>query len=220
MIRGVVSDFGGVLTTPLMGAFFAFQARSGVPLPDLYAAMTSIGERLGVEPLHELETGRLREADFLEDLGAQLTERLGRPTAMHDFGESYFSGLEPNPPMIELMRELRHAGYRMAICTNNVREWEPLWRAMLPVEEIFEEVIDSAFVGHRKPDPEIYGITLERLGLPAQEVLFVDDVEINCEAARDAGMHAVQFLDNEQAIDEIRAMLNGGAPTGACAGSS
>ena len=55
----------------------------------------------------------------------------------------------------------------MAILTNNVREWEPLWRAMLPVDEIFELVVDSAFVGMRKPDPRIYELTLERLGLRA-----------------------------------------------------
>ena len=52
--------------------------------------------------------------------------------------------------------------------TNNVREWEPLWRAKLPIDEIFEVVVDSAFVGMRKPEPEIYALTLERLGLPAR----------------------------------------------------
>ena len=52
----------------------------------------------------------------------------------------------------------------MALLTNNVREWEPLWRSMLPVDEIFELVVDSGFVGYRKPDREIYDLTLERLG--------------------------------------------------------
>ena len=63
------------------------------------------------------------------------------------------------------MRELRQRGYRLAICTNNVREWEPLWRAKLPVDEIFDVVVDSAFVGFRKPEPAIYQLTLERLGV-------------------------------------------------------
>ena len=65
------------------------------------------------------------------------------------------------------MRELRERGYKLAICTNNVREWEPLWRAKLPVDEIFDVVVDSAFVGMRKPEPRIYEITLERLGVAA-----------------------------------------------------
>ena len=63
------------------------------------------------------------------------------------------------------MRELRGRGIRAALLTNNVREWEPLWRAKLPeVDELFELVVDSAFVGLRKPDPAIYTLTLERLG--------------------------------------------------------
>ena len=95
----------------------------------------------------------------------------------------------------------------MALLTNNVREWEPLWRAMLPVDEIFEVVVDSAFVGMRKPEPEIYELTLERLGVPAETCLFVDDVEVNFEAARKAGMSAVHFRDNEQAIAEIQKAL-------------
>ena len=97
---------------------------------------------------------------------------------MHRFGEIYFEALHPNEPMIELMRELKDSGHRMALLTNNVREWEPLWRSMLPVDEIFELVVDSAFVGCRKPDREIYELTLERLGGPEpSECLFIDDIE-------------------------------------------
>ena len=95
----------------------------------------------------------------------------------------------------------------MAMLTNNVREWEPLWRSMLPVDEIFETVVDSGFVGCRKPEPRIYELTLERLGLPAEACLFVDDVAVNCEGAREVGMSAVHFRDNDQAIAEIRAAL-------------
>jgi putative hydrolase of the HAD superfamily len=109
--------------------------------------------------------------------------------------------------MIELMRGLRSRGMRMALLTNNVREWEPLWRSMLPVDEIFALVVDSAFVGCRKPEPEIYEITLERLGVAAEQCLFVDDVEDNCAAAGRLGMAAVHFRDNEQAIADITAAL-------------
>ena len=101
----------------------------------------------------------------------------------------------------------------MALLTNNVREWEPLWRSMLPVDEIFEFVVDSGFVGVRKPDPPIYEITLARLsGVKAEECLFVDDVHPNVEAARAMGMTGVHFRDNEQAIREIRDALRLGAP--------
>jgi putative hydrolase of the HAD superfamily len=99
----------------------------------------------------------------------------------------------------------------MALLTNNVREWEPLWRRMLPVEEIFEVIVDSAFVGMRKPDPGIYELTIERIGggIGASECLFVDDVEDNVATARELGMAAVHFRTNEQAIPEIEAALEG-----------
>jgi len=81
---------------------------------------------------------------------------------------------------------------------------------MLPVDEIFELVVDSAYVGVRKPEPEIYQITLDRLGVPAGQALFIDDVDVNCDGARAAGMRAVQFLDTEQATADIRAALAAG----------
>jgi putative hydrolase of the HAD superfamily len=97
----------------------------------------------------------------------------------------------------------------MALLTNNVREWEELWRAKLPVDEIFEIVVDSAWVGMRKPDPEIYMLTVERLGgCRPPDCLFVDDNELNIEAARRLGMRAVHFRSNEQAIPEIRQLLS------------
>jgi putative hydrolase of the HAD superfamily len=137
----------------------------------------------------------------------ELAGELGHEPELHRFSEIYFEALDPNEAMIGLMRELKGRGYRMALLTNNVREWEPLWRAMLPVDEIFELVVDSAFVGMRKPDPEIYALTLERLGLAAGSCLFVDDVAENVAGARELGMAVVQFHSNEQAIPEIEAAL-------------
>jgi putative hydrolase of the HAD superfamily len=109
------------------------------------------------------------------------------------------------------MRELGGRGYKLAICTNNVREWSERWRAKLPVDEIFDVVIDSAFVGSRKPEPRIYELTLEELGVPPQEALLVDDIELNCTAARELGMRAVWFRSSEQAIADVEAALADGA---------
>jgi putative hydrolase of the HAD superfamily len=106
------------------------------------------------------------------------------------------------------MRELKAGGKRMAMLTNNVREWEPVWRSMLPVDEIFETVVDSGFVGARKPEARIYELTLERLGLPGEACLFIDDLLPNIEGARAAGLAAVHFRDNDQAIPEIRALAD------------
>ena len=201
----MISDFGGVLTTPLIESFLAYQRESGIVLEELGTAMARLMEEdEGRHPLFELEKGNITEEEFVRRLG----DALGRP--LDTMREVYFENLHPNGPMIELMRELRDSGLRMALLTNNVREWEPLWRAKLPdVDEIFEVVVDSAFVSMRKPDPEIYMLTVERLGdgLRPEECLFVDDVEVNCTAATQLGMTAVRFEDNEQAIPAIAAAL-------------
>jgi putative hydrolase of the HAD superfamily len=206
-ITAVISDFGGVLTSPLIDSFAAFQDFSGISLEELGKAMAAVAMDQGVNPLFELETGRMTEAEFLRSVADQLTEQLGRKVELHGFGERYFEHLHPNESMIDYMRELRSRGYKLAICTNNVREWEDRWRSKLPVDEIFDDVVDSAFVGTRKPEPRIYEITLERLAIGPEQALFVDDIELNCTAARELGLAAVWFQSTEQAIAEMEELL-------------
>ena len=206
-LRAIVSDFGGVLKTPLLNSFAAIQDDIGISAESLGKAMReglSEGEEL---PLFKLERGEITEDEFLEHLSDGLETILGHRPHLHRFRHMFFGALDPNEEMIALMRELQAGGLKMALLTNNVKEWEPLWRSMLPVDEIFEEIVDSAFVGCRKPEPRIYELTLERIGMPAEACLFIDDVEVNCEGARRAGINAVHFRDNEQAIGEIRQIL-------------
>lgn len=210
-IEAVISDFGGVLTSPLVDSFLAFQTESGVSLEALGKAMLAVAGREGANPLFELELGRMSEARFLSSLSDELSRQFGRPVELGGFGERYFENLHPNEDMITFMRQLRERGYKMAICTNNVREWEPLWRAKLPVDEIFDVVVDSAFVGSRKPERRIYEITLERLGVAAEGALLIDDIEINCQAAEELGMAAVWFRTNDQATEEVERALRSDA---------
>jgi putative hydrolase of the HAD superfamily len=207
-IEAIVCDFGGVLTTPLLTSFMAIQDEIGISPELLGEAMRALTEEDGENPLYPLERGEVTETDFLERLAGGLEPLLGHRPHLHRFREIYFEALHPNPPMIELMRELKAAGKRMAMLTNNVREWEPVWRSMLPVDEIFETVVDSGFVGVRKPEERIYQMTLERLELPGGACLFVDDLLPNIEGARAAGLAAVHFRDNDQAIPEIRALAD------------
>ncbi|MBV9603570.1 MAG: HAD family phosphatase [Solirubrobacterales bacterium] len=206
-IEAIISDFGGVLTSALVDSFVGVLDSSGVSLEELGKAMAALAEREGSNPLFELETGRLSEARFMGSLADELSARRGSRVELDGFGERYFRHLEPNQRLIDYMRELRARGYKLAICTNNVREWEARWRAMLPVDEIFDVVVDSAFVGSRKPEPRIYEITLERLGTDAAATLFIDDVDINCQAARELGMQAIHFRSTDQAIEAIEAAL-------------
>jgi putative hydrolase of the HAD superfamily len=208
VIRAVICDFGGVLTTPLIESFRAYRDESGLSLEKLGIAMARVAEKSGGgHPLFELEKGHITEAEFLASIERELDEEV----TLSSLRETYFRHLHPNQRMIGYMRELRDRGLRMALLTNNVREWEPHWRAKLPdIDEIFEVVVDSAFVGMRKPEPGIYELTLERLGdgVVADECVFIDDTDINCDAAEELGMRAVRFRDNDQAIGEIEALVS------------
>lgn len=207
-VTAVVSDFGGVLTAPLMEAFARVEGGADVMLRRFTTAMARSNERDGEHPLYALERGEIAEREFLERLERALAEELGRPVSLDGFGERLMGALRPNDALFDHYRTLKARGVRFALCTNNVREWEARWRALLPIDEVFEVVVDSAFVGTRKPEPEIYAITLERLGLPARACVFVDDLEVNVAAARAAGMHGIHFLGTEQAIAELDAVLD------------
>jgi putative hydrolase of the HAD superfamily len=210
-IRAVISDFGGVLTSPLFDAFAHVQREHGIPLESLGLAMWRATQERGENPLFALERGQLSEAEFLSVLEDALAAELGRTVRLENFAERYFAQLSPNEELIAYLRELRSArGVRLAMLTNNVREWEARWRTMLPVDELFEVVVDSAFVGMRKPEPEIYALTLERLRLPASACVFVDDMELNCDAARAVGLAAVRFETTEQTVRDLDAVLDGG----------
>ena len=202
----LISDFGGVLTTPLQEGFLAYQQESGVSLEELGKAMGLAAEEHGDHPLFVLERGEITEVEFRERIARHLEDGFD----LSRLRTLYFERLEPNRPMIDFIRGLRGRGVRAALLTNNVREWEPLWRAKLPeIDELFELVVDSAFVGLRKPDPAIFTLTLDRLGgVEPERCVFVDDLDVNCEAARALGMAAVRFETAGQAVPEIESALS------------
>jgi epoxide hydrolase-like predicted phosphatase len=216
-VRVVISDFGGVLTNPLEEAFFDWQAETGIQLEDLGAAMLAVGEQLGENPLYRLEKGLLAEAEFERLIEQELRRSVGPRTQFVDFAEFYFSRLFPNEPFLGFLREYKSDGGRLALLTNNVREWEHRWRGMLPIDELFETVVDSGFVGLRKPEPEIYHLTFERVrALPglgdvaAAECVLVDDIEANCHAAREFGFAAVRYAGScDDVLAELRPQLAG-----------
>jgi len=209
VIEAVISDYGGVLTTPLFHAFAHVQEEHGIPVESLGMAMWRATQERGENPLFALERGELSEPEFLGILEDALAAETGREVDLVDFAERYFAQLQPNEELIAYLRSLKQErGVRLAMLTNNVREWEARWRAMIPrIDELFETIVDSAFVGMRKPDPAIYALTLARLDLPAEACAFVDDVEANCDAAAALGIRAVRFETTEQAIRDLDALL-------------
>jgi len=207
-IKMVISDFGGVLTTPLAEAFAKLNEHLGVEARYFVEALKAINERTGIHPLFELECGRITQVDFENQLADEVGTITGTRPDVSEFGLGFFKALDPNVGMLDLIREVRRDGYRTALLTNNVKEWEPLWKSMLPVDELFETVVDSAFVGCRKPDPRIYMLTLDRVDLPPEACIFIDDMEINCEAAEKLGIKAIHFRSTAQARADVHKLLN------------
>jgi putative hydrolase of the HAD superfamily len=200
VIKAIVSDFGGVVTLPLIEGFKRAHEHLGIPIEALGEAMKLTAARNPEPPLWTLERGQMTEHDFLAGLEAALGEILDRPISLDGYGTLLMGELEANEPLLARYRELREQGVRLAILTNNVREWHDIWRTAFEIDDLFELVVDSAFEGTRKPEPRIYEIVLDRLGLTASDCLFIDDVEVNVTAARDLGFRGIHFQSTEQTL--------------------
>jgi putative hydrolase of the HAD superfamily len=204
VIESLVSDFGGVLTMPLMDAFWQANEQSGIPPEALRKAMALAAEREPEPPLFRLERGEMSAEEFFSGLSERLREVVGRAVETRDYGSRLMAAMQPNEPLLSYYRALRHErGIRLAVLTNNVREWQSHWRGRWGVDELFELVVDSSFEGVRKPEPEIYARTLARLDLPGEACVFVDDLEVNLPPAAALGMNTVHYRNTAQAISEI-----------------
>jgi epoxide hydrolase-like predicted phosphatase len=211
-LRGAIFDFGGVMTEslfrrrrhadPQMISLLAFFLND---LLSIYHLPTS-----SAHDLHMLETGQLSEAEFFRRLcdrhaaagNAHIDPDHARRAIFADRAEA-------SAAMVDTVRQLRAAGYRTALLTNNAREWESMWRSLIPVDELFGVVVDSSAVGLRKPDHAIYRLTCERLGLPPDACIFVDDLQCNIDAAAELGMEVVHCMNPTDAADVVARRLLG-----------
>jgi putative hydrolase of the HAD superfamily len=135
------------------------------------------------------------------------------------------AGIEPLPPptdmifeindeMVQLVRDLRAAGLKTGLLTNNARELRELWWGLLPYAELFDDVVDSHEVGMRKPNPAIYRLALQRLGASAARTAFLDDVASNVAGAEAVGMTGVVVEpDGAEAIARVRKLAGLDEPT-------
>jgi epoxide hydrolase-like predicted phosphatase len=203
----VLFDFGGVFTpSPLHGLRTAAEGM-GIP-PDVAFRVVFGGYDEDTDhPWHRLERGEVPIEEALASIAALGTEAGHEldPIAMLTSG---FGGSIIREDVVGLVREVRAAGLRTAIVTNNIKEFSSGWRALLPVEELFDLVVDSSEEGVRKPDPRIFEITLERLGVTAQRAIFLDDAPGNVIAARALGLHAIEVAaEHAAAVAELRSLL-------------
>jgi epoxide hydrolase-like predicted phosphatase len=116
----------------------------------------------------------------------------------------------PRAEVVDLAREMKAAGLRTALVTNNAVEFRDFWRRSIPLDELFHQVIDSSEVGLRKPDPRIFELALERLEVPASRAVFLDDYAGNVQAARRVGIRGLLVTDDYgAALAELARLVRG-----------
>lgn len=207
MYEAAVFDFGGVVTTPIADAFASFDASVGVEPGTVLRLMREARDQAHSD-FHRLETGEMSEEAFYAALGAKVASAAGGPVEWpSDAGairRALLGSLRRNEEMLDAIAAIgRH--HTVGMLTNNVREWSR-WREYYPME-LFRVVIDSSEVGMRKPDPRIYRLTCERLGVDPQKTVFVDDLEENVEGAAAVGMRGVLFTTTDATLGELRRLF-------------
>jgi putative hydrolase of the HAD superfamily len=206
-----IFDLGGVMTEPLfrdrhdidpiylnLVAFFLNDFRDHYHLPT------------GAHDLHLLETGKISDDEFFDRMCKRYAEAGNDPVDARVAQKIIFGrGMVASSAMADAVRQVKNAGYRTALLTNISRDGDAMWRSLIPVEELFDVVVDSSRVGLRKPDPRIYQLTCERLQVQPGRCLFVDDLACNVEAAAKLGMHVIQCLDPVSVADDVVRLLLG-----------
>jgi putative hydrolase of the HAD superfamily len=177
---GLIVDYGGVLTTDVFASFRAFSEAEGLD-PE------TVRERFLHDPearelLVQLETGRLTEAEFEPQFAALLEVKSERLV------DRLFGGMEPDAAMVDGVRAARRAGVKTGLLSNS---WGDDRYDREQLAELFDAWVISGEVGLRKPDPAIYELAAERLGLPPEACVFVDDLPGNLKPARALGMATV-----------------------------
>ncbi len=202
-------DFGGVFTPSPFAAVRAGGAVSGYDPEQLLSLVFGPYDRDTDHPWHQLERGEITLGDCHTQLKQLATER-GITVDPLDALRGMGSGDRHEEPFVARGLQLRGQGYRTGLITNNIKEFSAGWRSLLPVDELFEIVIDSCEVGIRKPNPRIFELALAQLGDPSpQHTVFIDDFQGNIDAAESLGMHGILVgADRAAAVDELDALLD------------
>jgi putative hydrolase of the HAD superfamily len=198
-IKGVIADFGGVLTNPLPGVMRDFCRAEGLAEEALVDLFTR--DSRGRAAFADLERGDISQNEW-EAVTADL---LGVPAA--GLLRRVLATLAPAEPMLEVIAAARAAGYLTACLTNSfgLEPFDPYGPWAL--EKRFDVVVVSERERLRKPDVAIYQRTLERLGLPGPQCLYLDDIEANLAPARALGMSVLLVDDPEDAARRVAAEL-------------
>jgi putative hydrolase of the HAD superfamily len=196
-MNGLLVDYGGVLTTNVFESFRAFCRAEGLEEDRVRHLFRE--DPVALELLRALETGKLTEDEF----GARFGPLLG--VSDHEgLVDRLFAGMEPNEPMFEALRRARAGGVRTGMVSNS---WGRGRYDRDSFGELFDGVVISGEVGLHKPQPEIFALGAERIGLEPRECVFVDDLRENCAGAEAVGMTAVLHRDTAQTLERLEQLL-------------
>jgi len=207
MYEAVLFDFGGVFTQSPFEAVRLHGDELGADPELVLAVLFGDYDQDTDHPWHRLERGETT----LDAARAEISElAAARGLAFDLFGAFAKFGIGGHmaDAMVERTRRLRADGVRTALITNNVREFGDGWRRLVPVDELFEVVIDSSHAGVRKPDPKIFQLALDGLGVTPERSVFLDDFPGNVDAADAIGIHGILVgTDRLAAIAELDRLL-------------
>ncbi|MCB0864175.1 MAG: HAD family phosphatase [Solirubrobacterales bacterium] len=193
--RGLLVDFGGVLTTNIWKSFDLFCESEGLEKGTVLELFRGDGEALAL--LRALERGAVSDEEFERDFG----ELLGvDPPGLID---RLFAGLEPETAMIGAVERARAAGIRTGLISNS---WGTGIYERAPMR-IFDATVISGDVGLHKPQPEIYELGAQRIGVAPAECVFVDDLRENVAGAEAVGMRAILHRSPTETIAELERAL-------------
>jgi putative hydrolase of the HAD superfamily len=200
-----VIDFGGVLTTSLGDAFRAFCEREGADYEMVRTALKkAYGDMDADSMVARFEKGLVEKDEFETHLAELLSH--GAPESLQptDLIARMLADVRLDERMVAAVRAARASGIRTALLSNS---WGLDYYPRDLLEELFEEIVISGEVAMRKPDPDVYLHTAERLGLRPEQCVFVDDHDDNIEAAAKIGMRTVHHRDTPETIEEMERVL-------------
>jgi epoxide hydrolase-like predicted phosphatase len=211
--RAVIFDFGGVfIDSPFASLADAAERRGLVP-EEVALAVFGDYERDTDHPWHRLERGEITIVETRDEILARHPLPDGTAVDFFELLEGLGGG-GVRDDMVEFCLGLRQRGLLTGLLTNNAKEFEAAWKAMLPLDDLFDDVVDSSEVGLRKPDPAIYRLSLERLDVQPGEAVFIDDAPGNVAGAVAVGIPSVLIghdrADVAAAVAEVEALLGAG----------
>ena len=208
-LRGVITDWGGVMTNPIIDTVTAWLEADGIDTGSYKTLMRAwvkqaYGGEPGRYPIHALERGECTEAEFERQLAEQLIRLDGGAVVADGLLDRMFAASAFDEGMHEVMRAARRAGLRTGLLSNS---WGAASYPRHLFPELFDAVVISAEVGMRKPEERIFRLAAEVLGLQPDECIFIDDMQDNISAAQAVGLVGVHHRGVERTKEQLAGLL-------------